>query len=219
MKEGLKPYLATGDSMIGLKPRSVPGEIEHSAYPNLRKHSSMAEMEAALGSSLTDSYFVFALVRHPLSRICSFYNFAGFFVKRIASHWKMAVGDMPAHVKAHPELEKKFPLLCWHASRAYMSDSSFSGFVRNKHLLQSVGFQPQAVRLRRSSIEAPHCRAFRLEDRNDWMTDLRQQIGADFEFPHANITGERLITPAQVSAEDVRYLEAVHAEDFAEFGY
>jgi hypothetical protein len=34
-----------------------------------------------------------------------------------------------------------------------------------------------------------------------------------------NTVGEKLITPVQLSAEDVLYLETLYAHDFAAFGY
>src|SRR5215469_1250703 len=74
---GLDPWLSWDDVVLGSTPRGQAINNTYHARFGLNKHSSIAEIERVCGKQLVDGCFTFATVRHPVSRLCSLYNFVG----------------------------------------------------------------------------------------------------------------------------------------------
>jgi hypothetical protein len=216
IERALDAHLAWNDIILG---GSVYGERIQGPYSKrfgLNKHGTLVDVERVCGSAQIEDYFTFALVRNPLSRMCSMYNFVATSLNRWATQQNIPLSEVSRHIT--PEAAKKKPALKWASSRAFMVAKDFSEFIRHKKLSEAPGFRPQRDSLISSEGELK-TEFFRLEDRDSWIAPLGERLGLTLEFPHANESDLKLIDAGSVSARDREYIEALFDEDYKTFGY
>jgi hypothetical protein len=216
VERALEPFLSWYDVILG---STGFGEKINEPYRrqfNLDKHSSVADIETVCGPEYVDDFYLFALVRHPVARLYSLYNF----VAAIVLNWAKNQRVDPSALRTHmtPQLLKQFPALNWPASRAFVAGSSFPDFIRNPSLKQDKAFHTQASRLRSGITGDLKGDILKLEAWETWLPHVRSRLAVDFELPHAN-RSERLVSAADLSKNDLAYIEAEFEEDFRLFGY
>ena len=217
LEQALDPHLAWNDLVLG---GSVFGERVQDAYAakfRLNKHSTVADIESICGSQYVDQYYLFALVRHPISRICSLYNFAATTLNRWAVNRGIKLDEVAAHVT--PQAATKKPGLKWASSRAFMATKDFSGFIRHESITAAPGFRTQASSLVSRATGNLKGEFFRLEDHATWMPSLRKKLGLQIGFPHANRSELRLMDANSVNGPDKIYIESIFRTDYESFGY
>ena len=217
IEKALDPHLAWNDLIIG---GSQYGEAIQAAYRkkfHLSKHSTVAEIEAVCGARYFDEYFAFALVRHPLARACSVYNF----VATTINNWAVREGIPFEEIHQHvtPEAIKKRPGLGWASTRIFLETAGFSEFIRHTDIGQVPGFRTQVGILRRKDSDRLAGNVFKLEDHSHWVGELGARLGIELRLPHANKSGVRLTDPEEVSGDDKSFVESLFAEDYKAFGY
>lgn len=119
----IEPELRWNDLVLG---GTQFGERIQAAYRErfgLSKHMPAREVRRIVGADLWAAYFKFAIVRHPYTRLLSFYN------------WKRG-----AVSRAAPDS----PLWSWPATEAFLKSSNFSEFIRHEKFLSSRAAWPQA---------------------------------------------------------------------------
>jgi hypothetical protein len=119
----IEPELRWNDLVLG---GTQFGERIGMAYRErfgLSKHMTAREVRMIVGEDLWKAYFKFAIVRHPYTRLVSFYN------------WKKG-----AISRASPDS----PLWHWPATEAFLKSSNFSEFIRHEKFLSSRAAWPQA---------------------------------------------------------------------------
>ncbi len=216
VERALDPYLSWNDLILG---GSDYGESIQGAYQKrfgLNKHSAVSEIEAVCGRRYLDEYFAFALVRHPVARICSLYNFVATALDRAAQRYRIPLADLAGSIT--PKMKKQTPSLKWPSSRVFLQSASFGEFVRHAGIGTAPGFRTQVSCLsRQDGSLMGNC--FRLEDHPGWLGTVGRAIDVDFVLPHANRSDVRLARPETLSAEDRRFIEERYREDFRAFGY
>jgi hypothetical protein len=217
VERALDPHLAWNDLILGGSPFGEKIQQPYAKRFGLNKHSSVAEIEAVCGSSLLDEYFVFSVVRNPLSRLCSIYNFVGSSLKKWADQQDIKLDDIPRHM--NPQAIQKRPALKWMSSKAFLQSGSFSEFIRHKDLANAPGFRTQASCLSGPGSQSLKAKYFRLEDRESWLEELNERLGIKFALPKTNESGEKFQDHAAVLAEDRGYIEARFCVDYETFGY
>jgi hypothetical protein len=216
---GLAPYLAWNDIILGSTPLGEAINIPYNAQYRLNKHSSIGDLERVCGAETIVGYYVFSVVRHPLDRLCSLYNFVGSIISRWAISQGISPNDVQDYLKKNPDALKKASELTWPASRAFIGTSDFSSFIRDNNLVWEIGYHTQVSRLKNSVDGTLGGTIFRLEDRSKWIPELRKTLGVEFSLPHKNSSELKLATRDMVSIEDKNYIEEYYAEDYAAFGY
>jgi hypothetical protein len=216
---GLAPHLAWNDIILGSTPLGEAINDYYRKQYQLDKRSSVSDVERVCGLPAIEDYYMFSVVRHPLERLCSLYNFVGSIIAKWAATQGISPDEAQDYLKNNPDLLKKTPALTWPASRAFAGTSSFSEFIHDDLLAQDKGFHTQVSRLKNSSGDALRGAIFRLEDRAKWLGELRTTLGFEFDLPHKNSSELKLATRDTVSEEDKKYIEKYYADDYAAFGY
>jgi hypothetical protein len=217
VEQALDPYLAWNDLILGGTPFGERIQGPYKKKFGLSKHSTMTDIESVCGKELLENYFVFSLVRHPLTRVCSIYNFVATTVNNWAVRHNIAPEDVARHVT--PQAAKKTPGLAWLSTHIFLKTGSFSEFIRHRDIAQAPGFRPQISALSLSPGARPTGTVFRLEDYPSWSTTLGERLSLDFSLPHANQSGVRRVEPAAVSPADAALIREMFRIDFEAFDY
>jgi hypothetical protein len=217
VERALDPYLAWNDLILG---GSALGERMQAPYLKkfgLNKHSAVSDIESVCGRMYLDEYYLFALVRHPVARICSIYNFAGSALNNWAARQSIPLSEVASRIT--PQAAKKTPALKWASSQAFLRTSCFSEFIREEKLKAAPGFRSQVSTLSTGPYGPLKGKFFRLEDYPQWAEPLGKRLGLEFSLPHMNPSGLRLIEPDAVSAGDRALIEENFGVDYEAFGY
>jgi hypothetical protein len=217
MEQALDPYLAWNDLILG---GSVFGERVQEPYAKkfrLNKHSTVADIETICGSRYVDEYYLFSLVRHPVSRLCSLYNFAASTLNKWAVNNGLALDEVAAHVTL--EAARKKPGLKWASSRAFMATKTFSEFIRHESVGAAPGFHTQLSSLADRASGHIKGQFFRVEDQPSWVNSLGKSLGIDLVLAHANESSLKLMDADSVAVEDKKYIESVFHIDYEAFEY
>jgi hypothetical protein len=217
VERALDPYLAWNDLILG---GSAFGESIQGPYKKkfgLSKHSAILDVETVCGPHYLEEYFVFSLVRHPLARLCSIYNFVATTVNKWAVRQNVTLEDASRLIT--PQAAKKMPGLAWLSTRVFLNTMGFSEFIRHKDIAQAPGFRSQVSLLSRKSDGRLAGNIYRLEDYPQWEAVLSERLNLNFKLPHANKSGLRLIEPGAVSAEDALFVAEIFRQDYEAFGY
>ncbi|MGD0191533.1 MAG: sulfotransferase family 2 domain-containing protein [Rhizomicrobium sp.] len=217
VEQALDPHLAWNDLILGGSPFGERLQAPYKKRFGLSKHSSIADIEAVCGRSLIEDYFTFALVRHPVTRVCSIYNFVATTVNNWAVRHNVPLADVARRIT--PQAAKKAPGLAWLSTRIFLKTGGFSEFLRHKDIAQAPGFRSQTASLSSSLGNGPVGTIFKLEDYPSWAGALSEKLVLDFELPHANQSGVRLVEPETVSATDAELIRDMFNADFETFGY
>ncbi len=217
VEKALDPCLAWNDLIVGGSPYGESVQGPYMKRFGLNKHSTVAEIETVCGSSYLDEYFVFSLVREPLARLCSVYNFVASTVNNWAIRQNVPLEEAPRLIT--PQAVKKTPGLAWLSTRIFLKTRGFSEFIHHNEIAQVPGFRSQVSILSRKSSTSLAGEIFRLEDYPNWADVLSQKLSLDFRLPHANQSGLRLVAPEMVSAEDITFIENQFRDDYRAFGY
>jgi hypothetical protein len=203
---------------LGTLENTVCGEYRHRQRPATPSRSGPKRIfpvpgkRLICGSAILKNYYVFALVRHPLHRVCSLYNFIGRVVDRWAAELGVAPENLAQRVAENPDLPEKIPALAWSATVAFLQTAGFSEFLRNEHAKRDMAYSSQVSR-------PLGAETYKLEDMKENLPALGRKLGFDFDFPHLNRRGRVFVTPDAVSSEDRSYIEKLYAEDYAALGY
>jgi hypothetical protein len=216
VEQALDPFLAWNDLILGGSPLGERIQAPYKKKFGLSKHSAVSEIEAVCGSRYLEEYFVFSVVRHPLARVCSIYNF----VATTVNNWAVRHDIPPEKIrqKITSQAAKKTPGLAWLSTRVYLNTNGFSEFIRHADIRNAPGFRSQVSILSRKNAQLAG-EVFRLEDNPRWEPRVSERLGLDFRLPHANVSGLRLVEPETVAAEDRAIVEAMFPADYERFGY
>lgn len=216
MEHALDPHLAWYDLILGGSAFGEQLQKPYAARFKLHKHSSVSEIESICGAEFVDSYYLFSVVRHPVARACSLYNFAATTLNKWARSRDIKLDEIAQHIT--DDSARKKPGLKWASSRAFIATQNFSEFIRHEKIAAAPGFRSQVSSLKRSSgILNGHF--FRIEDHDVWIATLADSLGIDIRLPRANASTTTLADQASVSDEDRRYIETLFREDYEAFGY
>jgi hypothetical protein len=216
VERALDPDLAWNDLILGGSSLGERIQAPYSKRFGLNKHSAVADIEAVCGNRYIEEYYLFALVRHPVARLCSIYNF----VATTLNNWAVRQ-DIPLSGVAEritPQAEKKTPSLKWISSRVFLRTDSFSEFIRQEKLKTAPGFRSQVSTLCGADGNMKG-HTFRLEDYPAWEAPLGKHLGLKFELPHANRSGLRLVEADAVSTDDRVFIRENFRVDYDAFGY
>ena len=219
VERALDPHLAWNDLILGGSPFGEKIQQPYTKKFGLSKHSTVADAERVCGSSIIADYYVFGLVRNPLSRLCSVYNFVATTLQKWAKQQNISLDldDVARHIT--PEAAQKKPGLKWASTKAFLESRGFSEFIRRPELTEAPGFRPQLSCLAGAGDSRPRAEFFRLEDYPEWISELNTRLGIEFTLHRENESQLKLVDDRTVGNEDRAYIESAFHQDYEAFGY
>ncbi len=210
----LEPYMMWNDLVLGSTELGALLNPFYSSRYGLTKHSKLARIEEVCKDYVDwKNFHCFALVRHPLTRVCSLYNW----VAQVVRDCQKQSGFEMADIKLNCEtLATKFPQLTWKPVQSFLSSSCFSDFIRSEQLWYAPAMHTQISFLQATHQQAVPFKLEELEKLNDHLSEL---LGTRIIIPHMNTTREQLIVPANVTPSDRSIIETNFANDYNSFGY
>ena len=146
LTEALRPYLTSDDLVLG---GSESGEsfgseeLQHLST-RLAKHSTASKIYQAVGDRIWNSYFTFGIVRHPLDRLVSLYEFLNRVRRNNEPKHGFINGVFSRNRQKSLQRYPDAPPWNWKSMQALLSTDNFSGFLRSD-LLQFQAFGANSI--------------------------------------------------------------------------
>jgi hypothetical protein len=217
LENALDPHLAWNDLILGGSPFGERIQQFYTKKFGLNKHSTIADIERICGRDLVEDYYVFALVRHPLARMCSMYNWVATTLNGWAQQQNIELRDVARHIT--PEAAKRKPALGWTSTKVFLRSKNFSEFIRQREMSRAPGFRAQTSCLTGSEGGPPKAEPLRIEDLAAWLGPLKQRLGIEFDLRRDNESRLKLVDENAVSADDRAHIETIFRSDYETFGY
>jgi len=197
----LDPSLRWNDVILG---GTGFGEKVNASYKErfgLRKHSSASQIRAVVGDEVWSQYFKFAFVRHPYTRVVSFYTWLGEAIRRNA--------------------DRGSPVWSWPTTQAFVESPTFSDFIRNEMFLKTEAARPQTESV---CDEEGRCLVDfvgRFEGLVAGMSTLSERLGLPLQplDRHNPSAGSRPVAEFFSGEADYDHLHELFRRDFELFGY
>ena len=218
LKVALQPHLAWNDLVIG---GSAFGEQIAAAYKDhfgLTKHGGIQQIVDICGGAVLKDYFSFTIVREPVARTVSLYNYIAEFFRGEGFSLGMSHDEMVSAAR-QGRVERDFEFLGWAAARAYYLNPDFSAFIRAPELDGDSGFQLQIDALQNRSGTLMIGKIIKYEELLRDLPYLWDKIGVRFMLPLENRPGQYRMQLADVSDDDRAFLRERFAEDYLALDY
>jgi hypothetical protein len=166
----------------------------------LLKHSTALQIKGVVGEAVWSSYFSFTFVRHPYTRMVSFYIWLEQSIARASSD---------------------AALWSWPTTQAFLESRSFSDFIRNEKFLRSMAARPQIEWLEDSEGRRIVDFVGRFENLEEGCRIIEERVGLRLEsIGHHNPSDGRRHPADILSAEaDYAHLHDIQRRDFECLGY
>lgn len=220
VEAALAPTLAWDDLLLGSTSFGEQCNQHYRRQFGLTKHSSLEEVYRLCSSrSEIQSYRVVSVVREPLERVVSLYNFIAGVLKRLRESLGLTLAEL--HQRRH-ELAPLHHQLNWPVAIAFLeAQLNFSNFVASAALEQARSFQSQVSQLSHQGQVPP---------RLEWITTtqlclsqarglLAELAGTTVSLDHLNASTERLISADEVEEGTRKRIQERFAADYTEFGF
>ena len=196
----LDPTLRWNDVILG---GTAFGEQVNGPYKDrfgLLKHATARQIRAVVGDEVWVSSFTFTIVRHPYTRMVSFYTWLEKSIRN-----------------AGPDAA----IWTWPSTKAFVESQTFSEFIRNDMFLQAMASHPQVNWVCDDEGRCIVDYVGRFEDLSSVRATISDRIGVDlrpFEW-HNPSAGQKPIADFFSGEADYDYLRKLHEKDFELFGY
>lgn len=211
----LEPFLDDTDLVLHHSFDRLPRRqrLRFIQYRGLAKHSPAIDVMRVIDADLWRDCFKFAIVRNPIDRTISFYNFCSdqhkkrseFSVRHLAFHTWQGKDDDP---------------LRWPGIRAFQATTSFREFIRHPEALRDTAMLPQFRSLCDARGQLAVDFVGRYEQFNDDLAAIQRKIGLpEIVATPENVTKSQLVSRADVTPDDRQYLKKLFEVDFETFGY
>jgi len=191
--------IVCGGTRYGQRLKDVWGEKW-----GIGKHASADELRSLIGEKRWERYFTFALVRDPIERAKSMYQWTE---RKVESQgWRRwARFVLPRYQQ---------DLWKWPTVKAYLDTDEFSGFIRHPCFVEAQISTPQYRYLSGNENEGlivdRLCRLRNFEAEIEKIADI---IGVDISVKEKNVSSNR--NRLRVNSGDRRYLRGVYEKDYA----
>jgi len=196
----LDPTLRWNDVILG---GTVFGEQVNGPYKDrfgLLKHATARQIRAVVGEDVWASFFTFAVVRHPYTRMVSFYTWLEKSIQ-----------------KAGPEAA----IWTWPSTKGFVESKTFSEFIRNEKFLHAMASHPQGDWVCDDQGRCIVDYVGRFEDLSSVRAMISDRIGVDLVplARHNPSAGPKPLAEFFSGEADYVYLHKLHEKDFELFGY
>ncbi len=226
IESALEPHLKWNDLILGT---TALGEAMNAPFLErygLSDHSSVDEILAVCGPALFQDYFSFALVRHPVSRAVSLYNYVHSLCKfhtnrtgECLDRLQSLILDTAIDDAARLALVKNRPYLDWSVTKGFLKGRSFTKFIRSPMTRSDVAFFPQSERVCSLDGKVKVDLCIKLEELNVHIPSLSKKLGVPLQVGHENASPFRILEEQDVSLDDQEYLRREFNQDYLAFEY
>jgi hypothetical protein len=218
MELALAPHLAWNDLILGTTDIGQAIKRPYEREFGLSEHASVEEIAAVCGSELFRGYFSFALVRHPVARAVSMYNFV--FGHLESAHQSTRIEHVELRRRIlERDVDGRMPFMSWPITMAFVKAGSFSDFIRSPVALDDRGFMSQTRQLQSGDGSLMVEMAVKLEDLRHRLPALQERLGLTLDLPHSHKTQFLALEANDVSARDRIYIRDIFSDDYVAFEY
>ena len=202
----LDNYLKWNDLILG---GTSYGESIQSAYQerfHLNKHSTADEIRGVIGPEIWGSFFKFAFVRHPYTRMVSLYNFAKKNFNRLVDK----------------KIPSTAPAWNWPEIKIMAQTTSFSEFIRSLYKANPAAMKRQIDWISDDKGKIIVDFVGKLENINEDFKVISDKIKIDsFQLVKKNVSGnnQKVIHNLFLHEEDYEFLNMIYRRDFEILGY
>ena len=189
------------------------------------KHSSAAEIKAMMGDEAWNNYFTFTVVRHPVDRMVSFYEYLKTYYlggyRGAAIKLMYSVDQVASIPTALTQLPKLYDAFRWPGIVACLNSRTISEFIHADGCWQSYGTMSQFAQLADETGENLIVDYVgQLENISaDW-DNICQKIGISVSLPHSNKSKRKYKDWREYfSLDDINFLDVKYRKDMEVFGY
>lgn len=189
------------------------------------KHSSAADIKNLMGEELWDDYFTFSIVRHPIDRMVSFYEYLKTYYlggyRGTAIKFMYAIDQLSSIPPALTQVPKLYDAFRWPGIVACINSNTVSDFIHSEECWQSYGTMSQFQQLADEDGENLIVDYVgRLESiATDW-EHICTKINSSISLPHANKSKRKYRDWRQYfSLNDINFLEVKYKKDMERFSY
>lgn len=199
-----------------LKPYILPDEVildTNREAGALGKHSTALNVRDNLPAEVWDTYFKFAVVRHPIDRVISLYGYC-------AKMARLRKRTLPQKIRNPHLLLMLEDYKRWPAMKAFASTTSFSEFIRHPELVNAFAMRLQTQAICDDNNQIIVDRLARFEHFDDEIAAIQSRLGVPRDKPaKKNISGGNHVERSQLLPEDITFLAHWFEADFALLGY
>ena len=226
MEQALAPHLSWNDLILGTTELGTAMNADYMNQYGLFDHSSAEDIATVCGAGLFQDYFSFALVRHPVDRAVSMYNFLFSLCTFYCNRHEVALDDLRRIILDKPETDAarqtalaERPFLKWYATEAFLRTATFGDFIRSPLARADRAFMPQVQSVRSLDGKISLSECIKLEEITIQLPRLSSLLGVSLDFQHANKTPFEIITKPALLPDDIAFLKTEYSEDFLAFDY
>lgn len=226
MERALAPHLAWNDIILGTTELGAAMQEAYAKRYGLSDHASVEEIAHVCGAEIFSRYHSFALVRHPVDRVLSMYNFLHSlctYRRRSSSETlcelRRLVLQTPADDPARTAALREHPFLGWTVTEAFLAADGIGAFVRSPLARCHRSFHPQAELLATLDGQTRIAQAIRLEDIALHLPGLERRLGHPLSYGHHNRSEFRIIDRTDLSDTDRIAIETLFEADMLAFDY
>ncbi|WP_228007449.1 sulfotransferase family 2 domain-containing protein [Cyanobium sp. LEGE 06143] len=215
----LEPTLQWQDILLGSTTFGEQANRHFSQRFGITKHSSISDIYALRASTNLRTYQVLGVVRHPLHRAVSLFNFMAGIIEHIGLITKLTPSELR---QRRASLSADHRQLSWPSSIAYLeSEGNFDAFVHNPNLDRARAFCSQYSQLSINEKLVDKLTVLRTEELAGERAKafLEAFTGASTPIPHANRSNKIMLKPDTVSNKARIALESRFLVDYNTFGY
>lgn len=184
---------------------------------SLNKHSSVSDIYKNCGRERLEGYRVLTIVRHPIKRVISLFNFIGGIVDKYCRDQSISLSQLSIDYGSHCTT---FWPLCWPASEAYIKvHGDFDLFVLDELLKNDTAFDTQYSQLFDGDSLAKDLKIVKLEEIKSSHPILDEFVGQVITMPHENKSASRKVSFTDCSNQVIRHLEDRFHDDLKAFNY
>lgn len=225
IERALEQEMHWNDIILG---SSKYGEKVQKVYESkfgIYKHSSAAEIKNLIGDVLWEEYFTFSMVRHPIDRMVSFYEYLKTYYlggyRGAAIKLMYTLDQVSSIPPALTQLPKLYDAFRWPGIVACINSNSVSEFIHAEQCWHSYGTMPQFSQLADDAGEELIVDYVgRLEDIGDDWESICQKVGISVSLPHANKSKRKYKDWRKYfSLDDINFLETKYKKDMERFSY
>lgn len=178
------------------------------ARTGLYKHSTAAEIRAAVGADVWDRWYTFGVVRDPVARAVSLYTYA--------CRIDRAGGRKDRLRRMFGRSRREATR--WAIVRQARAASGFSEWIRHPEVMRTIGLRPQTDFLCDREGRLLVTEVLKMESLAEGWASVCSRLGLpDVPLPHRNASGS--VPRPEVTDADRRWIAARAARDYQTFGY
>ena|GEM_PF-1084688 len=223
---GLAPILGWNDLILG---STELGDTMNGPYRRqfgLFDHCTVDDIASVCGAEIFDDYFSFTVVRHPVERAMSSFNYFGRMCWYPCNAFNINLDTLRQTMIGAPEDDPtrseyigRFPFLSWGVIAAFLEAKDFSTFIRHPITLSDPTFFPQTEFVCSLDGDMKLDEIVKLEELHRFLPRLSRKLGEAVTIGHENRSRRKLVSAETIGADDKLYLQQYFTQDFLAFEY